>query len=424
MNQQNEMDEFQEDDNGSLEKGYQPITKKEKKQPKERSGKTFIPAVSHYVRRNRSSLSSMSTEDGVYNGGGDYPFASKLQNMTLYRKQLAHPIEFYVKNIDTPQHVSMGSVKATIGTSNLTDLKNATAYMIMSNMITMPDNFEAFEDLKENTGGKDILLHEIFKEPSNVWEDYYQILGRVKPTETLSHQKTKKIDLDELPDNYDSTHMSSQELFKHIKNENMGFESLDYNRLPRDPKRQNKLVKPYYSPVDLSNGLLETNQGSPLDDPTVYLKYPVRQLGGKFDHKPDDLVDLCSNQVSRYFSKTAKETDRFPELMRYQENRNSIGNFKRNMCPSDESIVRPLLEKMSLGQEWSKPNSLDPKSESELLAMGYSRKELDNLYGPEALVKKVDPSSVSAKQIEMVNVQKVFNNQKQPPLGKGYVQSF
>jgi hypothetical protein len=342
----------------SFESKKKRLQPKPKKVPNERRRmRSFEPAVTRYKRSS--------------GGKGDHepphPYVRKLTDLYLTQREPKYPISISVMNFDEPQYVSRGALRATIAGASLPELKHAIAFMLQRDLITQPENFARFEDLKENNGGKEILLNEISKEPPEVIEDLFQLAGRVK-----SRHVTKVKELVEKDGKVD------------LKEVKMEVKDNRYERQPRYPL-QNRFRRSHFIMVPGDEQMvLLTNSGVPYDDPNVYVKHPVRSIKGLSDSMPQRIVNLCGPEMDRWFSRTAREKDKLEELSMYADERDHIARYRREICTATDATVQPFMARLQRTMDPDEPDPLHETTRSELKQLGWTDEQIESMYGEES----------------------------------------
>lgn len=100
--------------------------------------------------------------------------------------------------------VSTGFQRAYLQSLQLYDLKRIVLFLLQENLISRPDMFRRFEEVKELDGsnGREILIHTLLHEPPPVIEMAYELVSRVQPEGSFQRKKAKaKNDVESLLNN-------------------------------------------------------------------------------------------------------------------------------------------------------------------------------------------------------------------------------
>lgn len=283
---------------------------------------------------------------------------------------------------DEPQYTSMGMVRGTIATMPLSELRPAIAYMLehadpdgrRPTMLARPANFERFEELRDPSGGRDILLHEIFKEDDGVLTDLFLIAGRV------GHRGRRARTVGQRASDMLGGAVSASSSLDTAND-------IPYERMRRPADFRPALTRPEYRVVNPGALVpLLANVAGAGDDPTVFITQPARSVKGRRDGNPLVLHGVCDDQVEDYFDRTSNEVERsgLPELGPYAVLRDQLAEYRRPMCPVEPKLVRKIVRHLANGEPADTVNALDEETVGALVQNGFTRDEINSLWGRSA----------------------------------------
>lgn len=281
---------------------------------------------------------------------------------------------------DEPQYMSTGMIRGTIATMSLPELRLAVAYMLehadpdgrWPTMFERPANFERFEELREATGGRDILLHEIFKENNDVLTDLFLIAGRVGYNGARARTIGQRAS-----DLLGSAVPSSSSLGT--------ANDIPYERLRRPANFRPALTRPEYRVINPGALVpLLANVAGTSDDPSVLTVEQARSVGGHVDGNPGTLRPLCGKSLDRYFRRTANEHLEDPTLVQYRPQHRGLADFRRPMCPIDEETVGNIIGQLRRNKPVDARGPLAEEVIDGLLRNGFKREYIDRTWGPNA----------------------------------------
>ncbi|WBR14508.1 hypothetical protein pkur_cds_333 [Pandoravirus kuranda] len=333
---------------------------------------TFLPLVSPAPSSRRASARA--------NANAIHPFVRKFAGTRLQSDTPKYAFTYRSGMTKEPQYMSTGMIRGTIATMPLSELKPAVAYMLehpdpegrRSTMLARPANFERFEQLRDTLGGRDILLHEIFKEDDDVLSDLYQIAGRV------AHRGTRARTVGQKAADVLGGAVSADSALA-------GSQDIPYVRQRRPAGYRPALNRTEYRAINAGSIVpLLANIGGPNDDATVYTPQPARSIKGRVDGNPLYPEPLCGVGLDRFFSRTANETQRSGlPLERYQTHRDVLGEFSRFMCPVGEKTVDDAIDALRSGRPVSAPAPLDETTLRGLVALNFKPEEIKSVWGPD-----------------------------------------
>ncbi|AVK77028.1 hypothetical protein pmac_cds_340 [Pandoravirus macleodensis] len=333
---------------------------------------TFLPLVSPAPSSRRATTARA-------NANSRHPFVRKFAGTRLQSDTPKYAFTYRSGMTKEPQYMSTGMIRGTIATMPLSELKTAVAYMLehpdpegrRSTMLGRPANFEQFEKLRDTLGGRDILLHEIFKEDDDVLSDLYQIAGRVV------HRGTRSRTIGQKAADVLGGAVSANSAL-------VGDQDIPYVRQRRPPGYRPALNRTEYRAINVGSVVpLLANIGGPNDDPRIFTPQPARSINGRVDGNPLKPVPLCDKELDRFFLYTANEAQRSGlPLERYQTHRDALSEFSR-MCPVQKGTVDSAIDNIKRGRPTSAPAPLDEETIRRLEALGFPREEIDRVWGPD-----------------------------------------
>lgn len=313
------------------------------------------------------------------NANSIHPFVRKFAGTRLQSDTPKYAFTYRSGMTKEPQYMSKGMIRGTIATMPLSELKTAVAYMLehpdpegrRSTMLGRPANFEQFEKLRDTLGGRDILLHEIFKEDDDVLSDLYQIAGRV------AHRGTRARTVGQKAADVLGGMVSADSALS-------GDQDIPYVRQRRPPGYRPALNRTEYRAINAGSVVpLLANIGGPNDDATIYTPQPARSIKGRVDGNPLYPEPLCGERLDRFFSRTANESQRSGlPLERYQTHRDALSEFSR-LCPVQERTVEDVIEGIKRGRPASAPAPLDEITIERLKALNFTPEEVNSVWGPD-----------------------------------------
>lgn len=333
---------------------------------------TFLPLVSPAQSSRRAPTRA--------NADNIHPFVRKLAGTRLQSDTPKYAFTYPSGMTKEPQYMSTGMIRGTIATMPLSELKTAVAYMLehpdpegrRSTMLGRPANFEQFEKLRDTLGGRDILLHEIFKEDDDVLSDLYQIAGRV------AHRGTRSRTVGQKAADVLGGLVSADSAL-------VGDQDIPYVRQRRPPGYRPALNRTEYRAINAGSVVpLLANIGGPNDDPRIFTPQPARSINGRVDGNPLYPEPLCGGGLDRFFARTANEAQRSGlPLERYQTHRDALSEFSRFMCPVQKETVNNAVDNIKRGRPASAPAPLDEETIRRLEALNFPREEANNVWGPD-----------------------------------------
>lgn len=283
---------------------------------------------------------------------------------------------------DEPQYMGPGMIRGTVATLPLAELRPAVAYMLehgdpdgrRPTMLARPANFERFEELREPSGGRDILLHEILKEDDDVLADLFLIAGRV------GHRGTRARTVGQRASDMLGGAVSASSSLANATD-------IPYERMRRPADYRPALTRPEYRVINAGSLVpLLANVASPVDDAIVYTPQPARSVKGHLDGNPRVLHGVCDPYMDRWFARTANEAERsgLPELAPYGVLRDDLANIRRNMCPVEATTVNHIVGRLRRGEPVDAADPLDEDTIASLLQSGYTREDVERVWGANA----------------------------------------
>lgn len=313
----------------------------------EMNGNPYFPPRSrkNSMRGKKSLLSLVSGKPQILLPSMEGSDKNLLSRAHVVTPNMRYPTEIPINAKGEHVPVSLGLIKGTLESANLGELKNIIGYMLAHRMITQPQYFKGLIKLKDKTGGKRILLHELFtKEPPSTLETAFQLLGRVKS-------------VDQREDTFP---------FKKVERDfrSGSRKSSDFVNIPGD-----------------NYGALFAQIGAE-DDPSIYIKHPKRTLDGypEISSEPP-YIDLCGKESNDWFARTDHEDQQFPEFTQEIQQRQILANYKSKFCDATEDTIIPFQDRLTSNVAMSDYSPLRPEIREHMLSEGFPAEAFDKIYG-------------------------------------------
>nr|UDO47575.1 hypothetical protein [Pandoravirus massiliensis] len=347
-------------------------------EPKRMRGprQSFLSLVSPAPSARRGASRANSTNATII-----HPFVRKYAGTRLRSDVPKYAFTYQSGMTKEPQYMSTGMIRGTIATMPLSELKTAVAYMLehpdpegrRSTMLAHPANFERFEQLRDTLGGRDILLHEIFKEDDDVLSDLYQIAGRVV------HQGMRARTLGQRTADVLGGIVPADSAL-------VGGQDIPYVRQRRPPGYRPALTRTEYRVVNPGSiAPVLANIGGPNNDPGLFVPHPTRSSKGFPDGNPRKPERICGSGLNSFFSYSANEQRSDPTLARYQPHRDALSEITRAMCPVKKQTIDDAVNRLKNGQPVAAPDPLDEYTVDRLMALNnITREKVDEIWGPGA----------------------------------------
>ncbi|QBZ81024.1 hypothetical protein pclt_cds_428 [Pandoravirus celtis] len=307
-----------------------------------------------------------------------HPYVRRYAGTRLQSNSPKYAFTYQSGMTDEPQYMSTGMIRGTIATMSLPELRLAVAYMLehadpdgrWPTMLEHPANFERFEDLREATGGRDILLHEIFKENNDVLTDLFLIAGRVGYNGARARTIGQRAS-----DLLGSAVSSSSSLST--------ANDIPYERLRRPANFRPALTRPEYRVINPGALVpLLANVAGTGDDPSILTAEQPRPIEGHVDGNPGHLKPLCGKGLNKFFSRTANEHLDDPNLAQFIPQRQGLAEFSRSMCPIDKETVDNIIGQLRRDERVDARGPLAEDVIDGLLRNGFKREYIDRTWGP------------------------------------------
>jgi hypothetical protein len=354
---------------------------------------TFLPLVSP-ARRPRQAASvdeRRQQQRGPTNGTSGarpHPFVRRYAGTSLTSENPHYQFEFRSRDGREVWFATPGHVRARLLAMPTSELQRAIAYALEHGLIANPGNFERFEDLRDANGGRDILLHEVFKEPQDTLDALYQVAGRV----TWPHQKRGSVPTGGVVASIlRSGGLSPEGLVVDGAGRRLGADrqatagaakEIPFRLIRRQYDPETAPRVPRFNPVNVGDPVtLLANMGYPNNDPLVYVQEPARVVLGIADGNPQIAHDLCGKAFDAWFRRTARETDDTPELNAWAEERMRIAKERRALCPVEGDTVDVIGQMLRDGMALDQRAPMDPRTFSNLRTAGYTPEQIERLWG-------------------------------------------
>lgn len=252
-----------------------------------------------------------------------------------------------------PLPPSDGMVKAALSTIPFGELRNIISFLLITGAIEHPENFIGYTDFRANDGGKDMLFYEFMKEQPEVWRKAYELRGRLASGPSRTKEEMDFADLKE----FDFA-MGVPTHADYIQ-----FQAPFYQIAPGDK--------------DL---LLMGNIGLEPNDKTVYVKHPSRVMDGRTDNHPDQVMDVCGDEMDRWTALTALEGELRPELDQYIYERELIGDARRLVCPPSKLTTDLIRQKSRTGVTPDTPNQPDEVTVAKLKGLSWTDSDIEEFF--------------------------------------------
>ncbi|AGO84155.1 hypothetical protein psal_cds_426 [Pandoravirus salinus] len=308
-----------------------------------------------------------------------HPYVRRYAGTRLQSETPKYAFTYRSGMTDEPQYMSTGMIRGTIATMPLSELRLAVAYMLehadpdgrRPTMLGRPANFERFEELREPSGGREILLHEIFKEDDDVLVDLYLIAGRV------SHRGARARAVGQRASDMLGGAVSSSSALNAAND-------IPYERMRRPANFRPALTRPEYRVINPGSLVpVLANIAGAGDDPVVLTTQPARSVEGRLDGNPRVLQGVCDTYMDRWFARTANEAARsgLPELAPYSVLRGELAGIRRSMCPVDPAMVKRVVGHLANGEPADTVDPPDEETTDALLQNGFTREDIDRVWG-------------------------------------------
>jgi len=330
---------------------------------------SFLPLVSPVARKTRPKEMTRK-----------HPYVKRYAGTYLKQKTTYRPLTFITHGMDQPQYVSDGMVRAAILSMPVSDLRMAIAYMLEHDdptagrptMLAHPENFERFEELRDDTA----LRHEVLKEPADVLWDLYALSGRVGYRGNARGSGRVRGEVaDALGYDLDGAVQERVAKATHLS-------KLPYEREAR-PAKNDGPRGIYFRAVNPDDPLpLFANLGQPANDPRVFVTEPTGSILGTKVGNPDRVHGLCDVDMDRLFARTADLDQRsgMNELSNAYPLRDAIALARRAACPVNARTVQHIVERTRQNRPATAYDDLDDEDLRQLYQSGLSREQIARVW--------------------------------------------
>lgn len=319
--------------------------------------------------RARQNGTGRAAAAGHTNARGTFEQRVAMMNMTMPAREDAHvagkPV--FPLNVEDGQGgeaaVNIGTMRALLGTLGLADMRRLINYLMLQDKLTRREAYEGYRFMKEDSGGEEILLHELLKEPLETLILAYAVAGRLRNSAGRNRRgsSARQLESDDVG-SLDRALVGDRGFGRAVRN---------------DPT---KMLRPRLG----------------LDDAAAYIARPRRRLvhpeqalsGGKRGRQATpvlwdggaeerDPIALCGADARRFLARTAHETSRNPLLRAHAVQRSQLARLMRGSCTFDGADAEALLDRtLRAGKTTTPFAGLDPVSREELLADGIPPEQL------------------------------------------------